>query len=227
MRYLSIKTLRDLSISMVATRNQSKQAKKIKFDDEDVSIDLPLGKTEDVEDPAMLSEEENSSEDDSDEGPEEESTNKAKEDLLAQEKARKKAEAEAKREERQRRRQQDLYNKQQQESKKTKQQKLPSIEILPDILPDEILEAINDENVELASETIQPRHKKIEDFDVELKKQLKLEKLKKLKALNKSSIKKGPVHVKVLSSLKGVPRAESKIINSREKWLKRKSLHKK
>lgn len=198
---------------MVVTRNQERQAKKIKFDD-DGTADIPEP-VNDEQNPEIISDDEQ--DDDSDEAPEEESTTTAKQAIIAKQRAEKAAEAELRKQEREKRRQQDIYNKQQQEEKKLKQRTE-----LPDILPDDILEAANNQEPEPEPIPVS-KHKKLQDFDVEIKQQIKREKLKQLKALNKASIKKGPVHVKVLQSTKGVPRAE-KVVNARDKWLKRKAL---
>lgn len=194
---------------MVVTRNQ--KAKKITFDDD---YEVPA----EVLEPTVLTKDESELDDDSDEAPEEESVTQAKQQLIDREKAVKEAETEKRRVEREKRRQQDLYNKQQQEQKKTK---VVESEI-PDLLPTDVIEAAQQQDEE--KEENKPVHKKVEEFDLELKKQIQLEKLKKLKT--KASIKKGPVHVKVLKVNKGVPKSESKI-NSKDKWLKRKALNKK
>lgn len=189
---------------MAVTRNQ--KSKKITFGDDYEAPAEVLQPTVAVEESEL--------EDDSDDAPEEESVSQAKQDLINKEKAVKEAEAEKRRVEREKRRQQDLHNKQQQQHKKTKVAE-PEI---PDLLPTDVIEAAHQQ------EEIKPIHKKVQEFDLELKKQMNLEKLKRLKT--KAAIKKGPVHVKVLKANKGVPKAESQI-NSKDKWLKRKALNKK
>lgn len=223
---------------MVQTRHL---ARKIKFDDDGEGGDDIIETSEVINvnsESDKPTEDPSDSESDSDEAPEEEATGKAKQELLRKEAKKREVEAEKKRQERERRKQQNLYNQQQQQEKKLKQlereqqQKQQQPE-LPDLLPEDILSSINESDMgskDFESKSTS-KHIRLDDPELtnELKKQLKIEKLKQLKAANKSSVKKGPVHVKVLSNSKlgKVPPKADKIINSRDKWLKRKSLNKK
>lgn len=174
---------------------------------------------------------------DSDEAPEEESTSQAKQALLQREAQLKQKEAETKRIEREKRKQQDLYNQQQQQQKKLKQLQREQLEKsqqpeLPDLLPEDILRSLSSGEDSKLTPSVS-KHTRLDDNDdsewtTDLKKQVKLEKLKQLKASNKASIKKGPVHVKVLANNKlgKVPPKSDKILHTRDKWLKRKSLNK-
>lgn len=112
-------------------------------------------------------------------------------------------------------------------------------EDLPEFLPEDIFDDIEEEEEEQEQEiaAAKGKHLKLQDFEEfdkrALAKQIKEEKLKQLKLRKKLIVKRGPVHVKVTSissqqvNKKLVPVAENKIVNSRNKWLKRKSLGKK
>lgn len=221
---------------MARTRNQLKAAKKITFDEDEDSfenndiIEVPDDGNDKQEGKNVS---ESDSESDSDEAPEEESTSKAKQDLLLRDAQRKEAEAEKRRIEREKRKQQDLYNKQQQEEKKLRQEQRQREEKhleLPELLPEDILNAVSEPTVTQESKPVS-KHIRLDDIELtkDIKKQMKLEKLKQLKASNKATVKKGPVRVQVLSNSKldRVPPKTDKIFNSRDKWLKRKSLNKK
>ncbi|CAH2353595.1 bud site selection protein 21 [[Candida] railenensis] len=180
------------------------------------------------------------SDSDSDEAPEEESTSQAKELIIKRQKEQKELELVQKREEKERRRKQDLLHSEQQKLKKQEQETKAEDGELPDFLPEDIFDSIDqeeeqdDEDIE---QSTKGKHLKLSDFEDmdkrELAKQIKEEKLRQLKLKKRLSIKKGPVHVNVTSAAarqinkKLVPVAESKVVNSRSKWLKRKSLGKK
>lgn len=177
---------------------------------------------------------------DSDEAPEEESTSQAKELIIKRQKEQKEQELLQKREEKERRRKQDLLHSEQQRLKKQEQETKAGAAALPDYLPEDIFDSIDQEEEqddEDLEQTTKGKHLKLSDFEDmdkrELAKQIKEEKLRQLKLKKKLLIKKGPVHVNVTSAAarqinkKLVPVAESKIVNSRSKWLKRKSLGKK
>lgn len=219
---------------MVLTRRQT--ATKITFpeDGEDeTSINLQAENGSEESEQEQPNEDESDSDSDSDEAPEEESTGAAKSEILEKEKQRKESEQEKKRIEREKRRQQDAYNQQQQQLKRENEEKARAKESqqqdnLPELLPSDIIEAAN--NTSLSKDKIKTgKHTILEDMDLTMKKQIKLERLKQLKRLNKPEVKKGPVLVKVLNThnKNKVPKSESKIIGAKDKWLKRKSLNKK
>ncbi|CAK7913338.1 bud site selection protein 21 [[Candida] anglica] len=221
---------------MVVTRS-SGVPKKIKFSDEDVTKDVEYHTADENEQKASEDESEDEESESDDEAPEEESTSSAKISMLKQQKEKARLEQEQKKAEKERRRKQDNLHAEQQRIKKQNEASTPAA--LPEYLPEDIFDAIeNDsEEEELSVAQQQAKHLKLEDFEEldkkELAKQLKEEKLRRLKLQKKLIVKKGPVHVKVASSAirqvnkKLVPKAESKIVNSRNKWLKRKSLGKK
>lgn len=170
------------------------------------------------------------SDSDSDEAPEEESTSGIRNEILAMQKEDLKSQQELKKLEKERRRQQNIYNQQQQSLKKSKKQE----QELPEYLPEDIFESISDNETGESESIITSKHLKLQDFEkldeMEIRKKIKESKLKELKKSKKLSIKKGPVHVKVqLFNLerKVVPKFENKVVNTRNKWLKRKSLGKK
>lgn len=210
------------------------KAKKIKFLDlEDEGF---VTAEEDAEEDAeeitpeeekeVDSESESDSDSDSDDAPEEESTSTSRQAIIEQQKEAFKIRQEKNRQERERRRQLDLQNKQQQEeARKTKKDRVQ--EEMPEYLPTDLLESDDEET----TTKIQPKHIKLDKEDEkEIRKQMLMKKLGERKKERQSSIKKGPVNVQVQtfnSKKKVVPVAENKIINSREQWLKRKSLGKK
>ncbi|EMG45333.1 BUD21 Bud site selection protein 21 [Candida maltosa Xu316] len=207
---------------MVVTRSRT-QATKKKFTDDDF-IDEELSTQPDkVEE----SEEEESESESDDEAPEEESTNKAKEDILLKQKQRQDEEARLKKQEKEKRKALDLRNKQQQEISKKKTTTKPTLE-LPEFLPDDIESIMNGKDND-----IEPKSKHIrldEDDDIKLdRKSILEEKLRQLKQKKKTSIKKGPVFVKIQSNSnkKVVPKSESKIVKNKSKWLNRKSINRK
>lgn len=223
---------------MVLTRRQT--ATKVTFpeeEDDETSINLQAEEGSEESEQEQPKEDESDSDSDSDEAPEEESTGAAKSEILEKEKQRKELEQEKKRIEREKRRQQDAYNQQQQQLKRENEEKARAKESqqqqqqqdnLPELLPSDIIEAAN--NTSLSKDkNITGKHTILEDMDLTMKKQIKLERLKQLKRLNKPEVKKGPVLVKVLNThnKNKVPKSESKIIGAKDKWLKRKSLNKK
>lgn len=167
---------------------------------------------------------EEDSDEDSDDAPEEESTSTIKKTILQKQEEAKKIKQEEKRIQREKRKQQQEHNAQQQELKKIKiKTSIP--DELPDYLPEDLLESYTQEVEEKPKNT----HIRLDIADEkEARRQAKLQKLANLKKSKKFAINKGPVHVQVqsITNKKAVPKAEAKVINSREKWLKRKSLNK-
>lgn len=216
---------------MVVTRSGKSTGKKIKFlddgelpsDAEVVNVDTREGtrEPEDVE-------EEDEDDSDSDEAPEEESTLKAKEELLVKQKEQAKLEKQLRDQEREKRKQRDLQFKQQQDAKRERIRQLAEAEELPDLLPEEVLESDDDDETPVGG-----KHKRAEDLEQEhaaMRKKMKLEKLRQLKAQRQSAVKKGPVHVQVQrfgSSKNRVPAAEASVLESKNSWLQRASLNKK
>lgn len=184
--------------------------KKIVFDDDGELEGPQESKSEIIENPKLQDEE-----DDSDEAPEEELINKSKQQILANENHLETLEKARQQAEKDKRRRQDLYNQQQQQNKRKLQKPQVHEQDVPDILPDDIIQARNNAITPISK----PQHKQLDD--PELSRQLKLAKLAHLRS--ETSIKKGPVHVVVSKSVRGVPKAE-KITSSRDKWLNRKSL---
>lgn len=217
----------------------TKTPKKIKFLDNDADInDNEYHTAEEAEgsnEPTDLHEESESdsnsdSDSDSDEAPEEESTSGVRDEILAKQKLEQKLEQDLKRREKEKRRQQNIHNQQQKLAKKSK---VHEEKDLPEFLPDNIFESIDDEETN-EEPVITSKHLKLQDFEkldeISIRKQMKEAKLKEIKKNKKLSIKKGPVHVKVQQfnlDKKVVPKFENKVVNTRNKWLKRKSLGKK
>ncbi|CUM56225.1 uncharacterized protein AC631_03651 [Debaryomyces fabryi] len=205
--------------------------KKIKFLDNDAEVnDIEYHTAEEEEPNQSADSDESDSGSDSDEAPEEESTTGIKNEIIAKQKEDLKKQQELKKLEKERRRQQTLYNQQQQQLKKNKKQE----DELPEFLPEDIFESISDNEAEDSEPIIPSKHLKLQDFEkldeMEIRRQIKQSKLKDLKKSKKLSIKKGPVHVKVQQfnlDKKVVPKFENKVVNTRNKWLKRKSLGKK
>ncbi|CUM64693.1 uncharacterized protein PRCAT00002302001 [Priceomyces carsonii] len=214
---------------MVVTRsnlNTQSSPKKIKFSEDDFEENETHINTIAVsKDPEsdVISE-------DSDEAPEEESTTTTREQVIAKQKEESQRQTELKQLEKEKRRKRDEQYRQQQEEKKKKEQE--KSEALPQFLPDDVFETLNDS---IASDQERKMHLTLSDFEKLdqklLNSQLKEEKLRKIRNSKKQSIKKGPVNVAVHSfNTSGkikVPPAESKVTNSKNKWLKRKALNKK
>lgn len=68
-------------------------------------------------------------------------------------------------------------------------------------------------------------------YTEQVKAELKQMKRRALKSLSRTSLKRGPVHVSLLSSIDGdkklTPKKVPKVLNIREKWLQRRSLNRK
>ncbi|ABN64854.2 predicted protein [Scheffersomyces stipitis CBS 6054] len=215
---------------VVTTRSRSaKVPTKIKFSEADNSLnEVEYHTAEENEE----EEEESSSEDSDDDAPEEESLSTAKQDIINKQKKQKELEAQRRKEERERRRELDLKNKEQKSKKKEREQPQQEENELPDFLPDDLIEAIENDGL-LAAHT-QSKHLKVQDFEEMdqklLRQKIKQEKLRAIKLSKKLSVNKGPVQVKVQSfnsNKKLVPKSESRIVKSKDKWLKRKSLNRK
>ncbi|RLV91014.1 hypothetical protein JA1_004190 [Spathaspora sp. JA1] len=214
---------------MAVTRSQDK-AKKIVFEDNDedeqelTAQDHVNTKQSEDEDSELESEED---EDSDDEAPEEESTRKTEQDILNQQKKKEQQVIAEKKAERERRRQLDLRNQQQKQQSK----KVQSLEeqALPDLLPDDIMDILSTPEPQTPQSKIKGKHIRLDDVEVDRKKEIE-DKLRKIKLQKKLAVKKGPVHVQVHNfgnKATVVPKSESKIIASKDKWLKRKSVNRK
>ncbi|CDK29909.1 unnamed protein product [Kuraishia capsulata CBS 1993] len=174
-----------------------------------------------------------------DEAPEEENLGTSKEAVTRQENEKRRLQEEKQRIERQKRREaQQKFEKQQLEKRTRSEAKGHKYEDLPDILPDDVLAAVSE--TEDKSEPFSARsHVRYDDLDKEtlkeVSKQMKVQKLRMARKATKSSEKKGPVTVKVLEKIRKisnsttvltVPKAESRVVSSKDRWLKRKSLGK-
>lgn len=216
---------------MAVTRSHDvpKVGKKIKFLEDDFAGNdgRHTVEEEDVKSQSEDIESNSDSEDDLDDAPEEESTSTAKQSIIERERKQRELEQKAREADREKRREKDLQNQLQQQSKKQKKlARKEDEEELPEFLPEDIFEPVES----------QPsgKHLKAEELDEIdqklMRQKMKEEKLKSIKNSKKLSIKKGPINVQVQSfniNKKVVPRAEAKIVDAREKWLKRKSLNKK
>lgn len=220
--------------SQAAKSVEEKKPTKIKFDDADVSVGDEYHTAEESDEPVDKladepMEEEDEDEDDSDEAPEEESVSQAKNELLVKQKEEQKAIEAAKKAERERRKQRDLHNKQQQDLKKSKRL---NDEDLPEFLPDDITNIISEKEEDTPLEK-EAKHLKLDlddEDESEIRRLVKERKLKKVRDLKKLTVKKGPVRVQVQnfnSRIASVPKASKNVVNSKEKWLKRKALAKK
>lgn len=196
---------------MVTTRS-----KKIKFDDEPNQS----GEYYTAEDEEEVGEEEeeevsdSDSDSDSDDAPEEESTATTKTAILQQQAKQHQIKQDQKKLEKEKRRQLDMRNKQQQDLKK---QNNP----LPEYLPTDLLGEVDEEEEDITL-------KKVDSFE-QMKKSSVLKIKKQLDKLKDTRITKGPVQVQIykVNKHKTVPKAESKIINTRDQWLQRKSVRRK
>ena len=199
--------------------------KKIKFLDEDLNGNDDYHTAEEV---AIKSQSENDESDSDDDAPEEVSTSTAKQSIIEKERKQREIELKSREADREKRREKDLQNKLQKQSKKEKKQSRKVEEVdLPEFLPEDIFESL--ESAQSSGKHL--KVKELDEIDQKLMRQkMKEEKLKSIKNSKKLSIKKGPINVQVQSfniNKKVVPRAEAKIVDAREKWLKRKSLNKK
>ncbi|ODV95262.1 hypothetical protein PACTADRAFT_75772 [Pachysolen tannophilus NRRL Y-2460] len=187
-------------------------------------------------------EEEEDSESDSD-APEEEGISGGVDTFAKLEAEAAKLEQDQKKTVKQKRREQNLKFAQQQQEKKAriigKQGKEVDITELPDILPEELLESIDNDSVSLHKTlpATQPKRINFQEPDKKQLKKLKLAKLKQLNKLNNSkTLKKGPVTVSVLNNgnnytigarrILSVPVGENRVVNKKNKWLQRKTLKK-
>lgn len=169
---------------------------------------------------------------DDDEAPEEESISAARKVVYENKRKAEEVIAKEKQAKREKRRQLAEHNTLQQQAKREKKSvKASTAESLPDLLPDDLLQELGSS----AFDTPAPnKHLRVRDLDERDQRALKQkrieEKLAKIKSLKNTAVKKGPINVRVHKSgdkHKAVPRAESKIVNSRDQWLKRKSLNRK
>lgn len=128
-----------------------------------------------------------------------------------------------------RRKQNELYAKQKKETNEVR----PAEEAIAE-LPDELLESI-DQREESGAQNTSSRHINFDEFDDSgeeevLAKAIKAKKRKTLKNLRKDSVKRGKFKIQLLSTAQDSkmlpPKKESLIINSRDRWLNRKTLHK-
>lgn len=213
---------------MVKTRSGKRigaEPKKIKFLDDGKAPQFSVAPKA----PAIQPESEE--ETDSDEAPEEDSTSQSREAALNKIKERELADLELKRQAKERRKLKDLQFAEQQLAKRRRLQELALAEQLPELLPEELFQKPD------TSEPGSKKHVREDELDLQhqrqaeaLRKQAKLEKLRKLKELKTSAVQKGAVHVRVLASDNGVrkaPVAEQRVLQSKEDWMHRKSLAKK
>lgn len=105
---------------------------------------------------------------------------------------------------------------------------------LPEELSDDFFE--NLEKHESTIITTKPKHINFNDiaennYTEELKKQIEKQKKKTLNHLRKKSLKRGPVTVSLLTSMTETkslaPKKETRIMNTKDKWLRRKAVHRK
>lgn len=104
---------------------------------------------------------------------------------------------------------------------------------LPEELPDEFFDSLDE--AEPAFVAAKPTYVNFNEIDgnyaQEVVQELKKKKKKTLQQLRKKTLKRGPVTVSLLSSLKDqkslAPKKEDQVTRSKDKWLKRKSLKRK
>ncbi|ODV81477.1 uncharacterized protein CANTADRAFT_87466 [Suhomyces tanzawaensis NRRL Y-17324] len=219
---------------MAITRSNldTKRPTKKKFLDTDVS-EIEYHTADEInakeEPPKSQPEQDSESDSDSDEAPEEESTSSSKKAIIERQKQERLAQQKLKEEERELRRQKDLKFKQQQEAKKERElEKLANKpQELPEFLPDDIFEALEEKEPK-------GKHMKAKELDEMsqklLRQKMKEEKLRKLKESRTGILKKGPINVQVQSfnlHKKAVPKAESRILDTKAQWFNRSSLNKK
>lgn len=218
---------------MAKTRSASSlgvRPKKIKFLDDgefpsDVEV-IDLDTRESTVEPQAHQESELDS--DSDDAPEEESISTSKQASVQKQKEQQKLEQELRKQEKEKRKQKDLQYQKQQQEKRDRIKELTSATELPDLLPDDVLESDDEDEIIVAG-----KHMRAEDLEkehLEMRKKMKLEKLRQLKEQRTQAVKRGPVLVKVQSfnpNKKQVPRAEQSVLDSKSSWLMRASLGKK
>ena len=117
---------------------------------------------------------------------------------------------------------------------KAQQESVLKEQELPEELSDDFFE--NLEKHESTIITTKPKHINFNDiaennYTEELKKQIEKQKKKTLKHLRKKSLKRGPVTVSLLTSMTETkslaPKKETRIMNTKDKWLRRKAVHRK
>lgn len=204
--------------------------KKIKFLD-DGEADIPLENPEKESTPEETSESEPDSESDSDsdDAPEEESMSSGKAQVEKQQQEKARLDKERKQKEKEQRKERDAIFQKQQKEKRERLKQLTNSKELPDYLPEELIESEEEDFKSLP----QGKHVRSEELEKEyeqMKKKLKAEKLKKLKEQRSQAIKKGPVHVQVSrfeTNKNSAPKADPRILETKESWLHRKSLRRK
>lgn len=175
--------------------------------------------------------------DSEDEAPEEEGMDTVKEELEKKQMAKEALLKEEQRLLKEKRRKQDSIFKEQQAGKKSKKLldvSIPEKEEQLEELPQELLQNI-DTQMELHSKHINfdsDEMKEDPTLSQEIAKQLSTKSKKRtLRDLRKTIAKKGPVTVEVLSSAQGsrilAPKREIKVMSTKDRWLKRRSLKRK
>lgn len=218
---------------MVVTRNGKSTAaalpapRRMKFQEENTSMEADYHTADEAGGDEPAAEEDL----DSDDAPEEESVSSSKSLVLQLQRQQRALEQEQKRLEKERRRHFNEVHAEQQRLKREAQHDTKPAKDLPEFLPGDVLAAMADAEDEEESQP-QGKHLRLEDFEEldqrQLARHLKEEQLRQLKLQKRQTIKRGPVHVRVAKapSRNSAPAAESKVLNARSKWLKRKSLAK-
>lgn len=235
----------DDSESKTAQQTLSIKPKKKVFTDDDLVDELATKPSLETATSVQEDDEEDSDSDDSgsdsDDAPEEESTSTAKQQAVRRQEEEKKRQLALQKAEKERRRVIDERNKLQKQQKKKNSEKTlgdAKNQELPEFLPEDI-ELFIKQSAPVVP-TKPNRHIRLEDEDQDLdgaelessmQRKRKLEqKLKELKNRKRISVKKGPVYVQTQTfglARKVVPKAESKIVKNKAKWLNRKSINRK
>lgn len=215
-----------------------------KFDDDDENGDTSHTEYVSANETSFVSEKKRptflSDDDDDDDAPEEEGMEDAKKLQDDEMKLREEAlQLEKDLLKSKRRKQNEFFNIQKKSVKesKTEVEKNEQEESMLESLPEDFLNKLDEEEELQTSIT----HINFDDIDSsftltaedseEIKTQLKKRKKKTLKNLRKTTAKKGPVTVSVLSNFDNLsnmaPKRESSIMNTKDKWLKRKAIKRK
>ncbi|QLQ81979.1 hypothetical protein HG537_0G02330 [Torulaspora globosa] len=203
------------------------RSKHVKFGDEDSDEVTKVVETN----PTGIEQVSDSSDSDDDEAPQEEGVasgiSKVEEEIKQREEALRREKQILK----EKRRKADAKFKEQQVARASS---LPPDEEVPEELPEEFFDKLEQQELEKPIEQM-PKHINFNDisdrqYTSEIKRQLEKKKQKTLKRLRANTVKKGSFNVTLLSqdSMSAMaPKRESSVMNSKDKWLRRKSIKRK
>lgn len=204
--------------------------KHVKFDD-DFDNESTVKPTQ-----ATESTHSDSDDSDDDDAPEEEGLSVGKSSIEDEIRRREEVVKREQRELKERRRKNDAKFREQQQAKEAKtksKEELP--EEVPEELPEDFFEKLDQQELARPMDEI-PKHINFNDIDSEqylpeIKKQLNKKRQNTLKRLRATTLKKGSFNVTLLDASNSLsamaPKREASIMNTKDKWLKRKAIKRK